>query len=93
MIRTVPVSLGERSYDVRIGPGLIARAGEEIAPLLPRPRVAILTDERVAALHLPAMTAALERAGIREIKDGQAITFDIEKGRDGRESATNVALA
>ncbi|TBN42444.1 cold-shock protein [Paracoccus subflavus] len=37
--------------------------------------------------------SALERAGIREIKDGQAITFDIEKGRDGRESATNVALA
>lgn len=37
--------------------------------------------------------SALERAGIREVKDGQAITFDIEKGRDGRESATNVALA
>ncbi|MBB1490879.1 3-dehydroquinate synthase [Paracoccus sp. MC1854] len=65
MIRTVPVALGERSYDVRIGPGLIARAGEEIAPLLSRPRVAILTDERVAALHLPALSAALDRAGIR----------------------------
>lgn len=37
--------------------------------------------------------SALERAGIRDIKDGQAITFDVEKGRDGRESATNVALA
>ena len=37
--------------------------------------------------------SALERAGIRDIRDGQAITFDIEKGRDGRESATNVALA
>ena len=65
MIRTVPVALGDRSYDVRIGPGLIARAGDEIAPLLSRPRVAVLTDERVAALHLPALTAALERAGIR----------------------------
>ena len=65
MIRTVPVALGDRSYDVRIGPGLIARAGNEIAPLLPRPRVAVLTDERVAALHLPALTAALDRAGIR----------------------------
>lgn len=64
MIRTVPVALGDRSYDVRIGPGLIARAGEEIAPLLSRPRVAILTDEWVAALHLPALTTALERAGI-----------------------------
>ncbi|MTE00517.1 cold-shock protein [Paracoccus sp. YIM 132242] len=37
--------------------------------------------------------SALERAGIRDIRDGQAITFDIEKGRDGRESATNIALA
>ena len=37
--------------------------------------------------------SALERAGIRELKDGQAVTFDIEAGRDGRESATNLALA
>jgi CspA family cold shock protein len=36
---------------------------------------------------------ALERAGIRGLKDGQAVTFDIESGRDGRESATNLALA
>ena len=64
-VKTVPVALGARSYDVRIGPGLIARAGAEIAPLLSRPRVAILTDERVAALHLPALTQALEAAGIR----------------------------
>jgi CspA family cold shock protein len=36
---------------------------------------------------------ALERAGIRELPDGQKVTFDIESGRDGRESATNLALA
>ncbi|MES2666783.1 MAG: cold-shock protein [Pseudomonadota bacterium] len=36
---------------------------------------------------------ALERAGIRQLADGQAVTFDIESGRDGRESATNLALA
>ncbi len=36
---------------------------------------------------------ALERAGLRGLKDGQAVTFDIEAGRDGRESATNLALA
>ena len=62
--RIVPVELGSRSYQVRIGPGLIARAGAEIAPLLARTRAAILTDERVAALHLPALTAALEAEGI-----------------------------
>ena len=37
--------------------------------------------------------SALERAGIRQLDDGQAVTFDIETGRDGRESATNLALA
>ena len=36
---------------------------------------------------------AMERAGIRQLADGQAVTFDIESGRDGRESATNIALA
>jgi CspA family cold shock protein len=36
---------------------------------------------------------ALERAGIRELKDGQKVTFDIQAGRDGRESAINIALA
>jgi CspA family cold shock protein len=37
--------------------------------------------------------SALERSGIRELKDGQKVTFDIESGRDGRESATNLAIA
>ena len=37
--------------------------------------------------------SAMERAGIRQLNDGQAVTFDIEAGRDGRESAINLALA
>ena len=37
--------------------------------------------------------SALERAGLRGLNDGQKVTFDIEAGRDGRESATNIALA
>ena len=37
--------------------------------------------------------SAVERAGIRQLNDGQAVTFDIEAGRDGRESAINLALA
>ncbi|MGI1664207.1 cold-shock protein [Palleronia sp. KMU-117] len=36
---------------------------------------------------------ALERAGIRTLDDGQQVTFDIESGRDGRESAANLQLA
>ena len=64
MTNIVPVELGERSYEVRIGPGLIDRAGVEIAPLLRRKRVAVVTDETVAGLHLSRLTVALEAEGI-----------------------------
>ena len=60
----VHVELGARAYDVRIGPGLIDRAGAEIAPLLRRKRVAIVTDETVAPLHLARLEAALAAEGI-----------------------------
>lgn len=61
---TIHVDLAERSYDVRIGAGLIDRAGVEIAPLLSRPRVVIVTDENVAALHLQRLRDALSSQGI-----------------------------
>lgn len=64
MTRTVHVPLGDRAYDVRIGEGLIARAGIEIAPFLARPRAVIVTDENVARLHLPPLQAALRTEGI-----------------------------
>jgi CspA family cold shock protein len=37
--------------------------------------------------------SAVERAGLRGLNDGQKVTFDVESGRDGRQSATNLALA
>ena len=37
--------------------------------------------------------SAVERSGLSTLKDGAKVTFDIEAGRDGRESATNLALA
>ena len=37
--------------------------------------------------------SAVERAGLTGLADGQKITFDVEAGRDGRESASNIALA
>jgi len=63
-VDTVPVALGARSYEVRIGPGLIDRAGAQIAPLLRRPRVAVVTDETVAALHLARLADGLAAAGL-----------------------------
>lgn len=64
MVETVPVALPGRAYDIRIGHGLLASAGTEIAPLLSRPRVVVVTDENVAALHLEPLREALSAAGI-----------------------------
>jgi len=63
-VETIRVPLDDRAYDVRVGRGLIASAGAEIAPLLPRPRVAVLTDAHVAAAHLDALKTGLASNGI-----------------------------
>lgn len=64
MLETVHVPLGTRSYDVVIGPGLLAQAGARIAPLLNRKQVFVLTDENVASLHLDGLRDGLGAAGI-----------------------------
>ena len=37
--------------------------------------------------------SAVEQAGLTGLKDNQKVSFDVEAGRDGRESATNLKLA
>ena len=37
--------------------------------------------------------SAIKGSGYRSLVEGQKVTFDIEAGRDGRESATNIELA
>ncbi|MDF0697737.1 3-dehydroquinate synthase [Rhizobium sp. MC63] len=63
-VQTVHVPLGERAYDILIGPGLIARAGAEIASRLKGRKAAVITDEHVAPLYLDALVASLDAAGI-----------------------------
>jgi 3-dehydroquinate synthase len=63
-ITRVPVKLGERSYEILIGDGLIEQAGEEISRVLPGARAAIVTDENVAGAHLERLLASLTKSGI-----------------------------
>lgn len=63
-VSAVRVDLPGRAYDILIGPGLIAQSANLVGPLLRRPRVVVVTDETVAALHLDALTDTLARAGI-----------------------------
>src|SRR5690242_13372105 len=60
----VPVALGERSYDIVIGRGLLASLGQRIKSLRAGARVAVVSDEGVAAHHLAAAEAAIASASI-----------------------------
>lgn len=62
--RTVHVDLGDRAYDILIGPGLIAKAGEAIASRLKGKRMAVITDEHVGAIYLGRLTESLAARGI-----------------------------
>ncbi len=62
--RRLAVAVARDGYEVVIGPGLVARAGALLAPVLPQKRAVVVTDQTVAALHLPALLAGLAETGI-----------------------------
>ena len=68
------VALGDRSYDVLVGSGLLGSAGERLRPLVKTSRVVVITDETVAALHLDELLRGLEAADI------EAKTFVVPAG-------------
>ncbi len=61
----IRVPLGERAYDIVIGHGLLEGAGQRIADACGPSRVAVITDETVAGLHLGTLEESLVRAGVR----------------------------
>ena len=61
---TVKVALGDRSYDIVIGRGLIGSLGARIATLRPGAKAAVVTDENVARYHLSAVETALAEADV-----------------------------
>ena len=58
------VELGERSYDIVVDAGALGRLGELVKPVLPSPRVVIITDSDVAPLYLEKVQSSLQAAGI-----------------------------
>lgn len=63
-VERLRVELGHRGYDILVGPGLIDRAGEEIAPLMRRKQAVVVTDQAVARHHLEPLHASISAAGI-----------------------------
>ena len=74
-MKTLTVSLAERSYPVHVGPGLLARAGELLAAL-PSRRSIVVTNATVAAHWLAPLRASLADAGFAVevvlVPDGEA---------------------
>lgn len=65
--RLVHVPLGERAYDILIGPDMIGRAGGEISTRIKGRKAAIVTDENVGALYLEELMDSLEADGIEAV--------------------------
>ena len=75
-MKTHHVALGERSYAIHVGPGLLADVGPLLAPLLPQSRVVIVTNPVVAGHWLAPLRQSLTAAGIGSdsivIPDGES---------------------
>jgi len=79
-VHTVSVPLGDRTYDVLIGPGLLGQSGHLIASRLDSSgsgiKCGIVTDENLARCQLATLEAALKQdeqhAGTIILKPGEA---------------------
>jgi 3-dehydroquinate synthase len=63
-VERLRVELDERGYNILVGPGLIAKAGSEIVPLMRRRQAVVVTDESVAKAHLESLLESLDVADI-----------------------------
>jgi 3-dehydroquinate synthase len=74
-MHTLTVDLGDRSYPIHIGAGLLSRA-ELILPHLAQKRVMVVTNTTVAPLYLAQLTATLQAGGVKVaqvvLPDGEA---------------------
>jgi 3-dehydroquinate synthase len=75
MMQTLNVALGDRTYPIHIGRGLLGQA-DLILPHLKRKQVAIVTNTTVAPLYLEKLAKSLKDAGVSVIEiilpDGEA---------------------
>jgi 3-dehydroquinate synthase len=74
-MQTLTVDLGDRSYPIHIGAGLLSQPAL-ILPHLPQKRVAVVTNTTVAPLYLEQLTATLQAGGVTVtpivLPDGEA---------------------
>jgi 3-dehydroquinate synthase len=75
-VRTQNVLLGERSYPIHVGPGLLRDAGAMLSPICAQPRTVIVSNPVVAGHWLAPLRESLAAAGLGSeailIPDGEA---------------------
>lgn len=86
MTRTVAVDLGERSYRICIGAGLLARIDDQIGPVVKGRNALIVTDSTVGPLYAGICEAAVRRLGVK------CATGAIPAGEESKSSGELVAL-
>ena len=64
-MKSVPVSLGDRSYEILVEPGLIREVGLRIKNAGLTGRCAIISDHNVAGPYLTGVQRALEISGYK----------------------------
>lgn len=74
IMQTVHVALGERSYNIEIGTGILASCGETIANLIKGRQALIVTDSNVGPLYADTVQQSLIKQGF------QAIVYTIPAG-------------
>jgi len=102
-MRTVNVSLGERSYAIHVGAGLLSRC-DLVLPALKARRAVVISNDVVGPLYLATVMAALSEAGVGAseiiLADGEAhknwetlnLIFDALLARRAERSTTLFAL-
>ncbi|MGN1058769.1 MAG: 3-dehydroquinate synthase [Candidatus Avelusimicrobium sp.] len=63
-MHTTHVNLGENSYDINAGEGILQNAGELIRAVYSGTKIAVLTDSNVNELYGEKLRASLEKAGL-----------------------------
>ncbi len=73
-MKTVHVGLGDRSYDIRIAPGILDDR-EQLRPWIGGRQVFVITNEVVAPLYLEKITTSLDGKTVGQIilRDGESV--------------------
>ena len=63
--QSLTVGLGDRAYDIIIGPNLLSTADQLLGPIAADRHIVIISDATVADLHLPSLQSSLSRCARR----------------------------